>query len=151
MGKEEITATILSAGEKEVVAEGNRKDSCVVAELKGQKPMILNVTNCKAIAELAGSDDMEDWAGKAVTIYVAHGIKAFGKTVDALRIKTTAPKAAAKKAKDDFNPKSEGWDKAIAALEGGAVTLDQVEKKYSVSADSKKLLKAAADKAGKAE
>lgn len=56
------------------------------------KPMVCNVTNGKAIAQALGSGNVEDWAGKKISIYVAHDVPAFGGTTDALRVRKYAPK-----------------------------------------------------------
>lgn len=50
------------------------------------KPMILNATNSKTMAKLAGSPYIEDWSDIRVSIYVERGIKFGRDTVDGLRI-----------------------------------------------------------------
>ena len=52
--------------------------------------MILNVTNCKTIAKIYDSPYIEDWIGKYITVYSAK-VKAFGETVEALRIRPKVP------------------------------------------------------------
>ena len=37
--------------------------------MENEKPMILNRTNCKTIAKLHGSPEVEDWVGKKIQIY----------------------------------------------------------------------------------
>lgn len=57
------------------------------------KPMILNATNCKFLAELTGSKYIEDWAGVRVMIKVDPNVR-FGKeTVEGLRL-AKAPNVA---------------------------------------------------------
>jgi hypothetical protein len=62
-----------------------------VAERKREqeKALILNKTNAATIASLYGTDS-DRWIGKAVTIYAATD-RAFGKTVECLRIRPTVP------------------------------------------------------------
>lgn len=60
-----------------------------------QKGLVLNKTNSKKIAEIAGSPDTDDWAGVAVVIYATE-TEFGGETVECIRIKTTKPKAAAR-------------------------------------------------------
>lgn len=50
------------------------------------KPMILNATNSKFLAELTGSKWIDDWAGACVTVWVDSNVR-FGKeTVEGLRL-----------------------------------------------------------------
>ena len=62
------------------------------------KPLILNRTNWKSIASQWG-DESDDWVGKRITLTVSQ-VDAFGKSVQAIRIKqprSTAKPAPAKK------------------------------------------------------
>lgn len=70
---------------KEPVAYFRERTNPVTGE--PQKPMILNATNRKAIAKLAKSPYVEDWAGVQIQIYVDK-VKAFGDIHDALRIRS---------------------------------------------------------------
>ena len=58
----------------------------------GFKPMILNTTNATAIGKAYGSNKVETWSGKKISIYTAR-VPAFGTTTDALRIRDYAPKS----------------------------------------------------------
>lgn len=58
------------------------------------KPMILNATNSKSVARIAGTPYIEEWGGKRITVYVETGIKFGRDTVDGLRIKQAASRAA---------------------------------------------------------
>ncbi len=50
------------------------------------KPMILNATNSKFLADLTGSKFIDDWAGACVTVWVDNNVR-FGKeTVEGLRL-----------------------------------------------------------------
>ena len=73
------------------------------------KPMILNATNSKTVARLAGTPYIEEWGGKRITVYVETGIKFGRDTVDGLRIK----QAAARSAVTPDNAKL--WENAKAA------------------------------------
>lgn len=70
----------------------NSKESCTVAHFveKDIRPMILNVTNCKTISKIYDTPYIEEWSKKYISIYIAK-VKAFGETVDALRIRTKIP------------------------------------------------------------
>lgn len=56
---------------------------------KATKGMVLNSTNARIIAKLYG-DETDGWPGKSVTIYPAR-VKAFGETVDAIRVREVRP------------------------------------------------------------
>lgn len=86
------TLTIKSTGNAEVVGQKGQKENCFCAYFEGdnQKPMVLNKTNCKTIGKLY-SDYVENWVGKKITIK-SEKVKAFGETVDALRVVPIVPK-----------------------------------------------------------
>ena len=120
-GVSEITVLITSAQSKVVKDTNGRDETILSCNFEGiDKPMILNATNCKAIEKVSGSPYIEGWAGTNVTLYVQKGIKAFGKVVDGLRIKTTKPKIAA--------PQQE-IDDEIAHLENCS-TMDELKKVF---------------------
>ena len=86
----ELVVTIEKAV-KEMVQNGDKKEEAMVIYLKGQKPMIVNSTNAKAITSALQSPYIEDWINKKIQLYVAK-IRAFGESVDALRVRKDAPK-----------------------------------------------------------
>jgi hypothetical protein len=54
------------------------------------KPMILNATNSKFLAQMTGSKFIDDWGGHAVTVWVDGNVR-FGKeTVEGLRLAAAA-------------------------------------------------------------
>uniref|UniRef100_UPI00195858C5 hypothetical protein n=1 Tax=Fusobacterium mortiferum TaxID=850 RepID=UPI00195858C5 len=73
-----------------VMGADGKKEECIVATLKNQKPFILNVTNCKTISTLLETPYIEEWKGKSITLYVQQ-VKAFGEVVDALRVRAGKP------------------------------------------------------------
>lgn len=95
-GYSELVARIESVKQELVTGADGKKETCTVAHLEGQKPMILNRTNCKAIEKALGTPMIESWPGQFITIYVSR-VKAFGDVVDALRIKPVKPKLEEKK------------------------------------------------------
>lgn len=92
---EEKTVTIAYVREERVMGADGKSEDCIVAHFqeKDLKPMILNVTNCKAIAKLYKTPYIEEWVGKRLVLRV-QPVKAFGEVVDAVRIKPEIPKAA---------------------------------------------------------
>lgn len=90
---QDLIATFASVGQEKVVGSDGKKEECTVAHFAepGIKPMILNVTNCKTIANLYKTPYIEQWAGRRIQIYT-ESVRAFGETVDALRIRNFLPK-----------------------------------------------------------
>lgn len=121
----ELVVTIERAV-KEMVQNVDKKEEAMVVYLKGQKPMIVNSTNAKAISSATGSPYIEDWVGKKITLYVAQ-IKAFGEKVDALRVKKDAPSLPV------LNDKHPKWNDAITALKSGNTTIDKIKLSYQVN------------------
>ena len=90
---QDLTLQIKSVGQEEVYnPSNNKKEICTVAHFADRniKPMVLNVTNCKTIAKIYDTPYIEDWTGKYITVYAAK-VKAFGETVEALRIRNRIP------------------------------------------------------------
>lgn len=68
------------------------KEKKLVARFVGKdKGLVLNRTNADSIAEIAGSEDTDDWHGVQVVLY-PDKTKFGGKTVDCIRVR--APQAA---------------------------------------------------------
>lgn len=90
---QDLIVQIQSVGQEEVYnPTNNKKEVCTVCRFldKSIKPMILNVTNCKTISKIYDTPYIEDWAGKYISIYITR-VKAFGETVEALRIRNKVP------------------------------------------------------------
>lgn len=135
---EERTVEIVSVGKEEVTGADGKKQMCTVAKLKGEKPFILNRTNCKTLTKVYGTPYIENWTGKKVIIY-ADKVKAFGDTVEALRIRPTIPILPV------LNSKSVKWSGAIAALRAGTTTIEAIKEKYSLTPGDEKELKSQAN------
>ena len=74
--------------------DGRKKVKPVVTFENISKPLILNKTNAKAIAELL-DDETDDWIGEKICIYPT--IVAFGnKDVDAVRVRAVPSKKKGK-------------------------------------------------------
>lgn len=107
------------------------KTGLFLKELNGTplyKPVILNNTNAKFFLKETGSDFMEDWIGVPVVIYAQkdsrHGyVVRFKKYYMPQLVKD-----------------SERFHKAKKAIHEQGFTIDQIKKKYQVSAEVEKLL-----------
>src|SRR6516225_9866416 len=64
------------------------------------KPLPLNVTNYNSVADIAGTEETDDWAGTKVELFVSREIVK-GKMTDCVRIRKPATAAKAKPKKSD--------------------------------------------------
>lgn len=133
----ELTVTVNSVTRDQITGADGKKEECTVCYLQGQKPMILNSTNQKIMAKLFGSPYIEDWVGKSMTLYVAR-IKAFGDTVDALRVRPTPPVIVL----PELNPSHPKWGDALKGMQGGSTTLAAIMKFFTVSPENQAILTA---------
>lgn len=130
---EEKVVEIVSVGRQKVKGSDGREGECTVAKLKNEKPFILNKTNCKTLTKVFGTPFIEEWSGKKMIVY-AEKVKAFGETVEALRIKPTVPILP------ELSPKSPKWAGAITALKNGATTIEAIERVYKLNPENRELL-----------
>jgi len=126
---QELTVMIEKVEKRLVKGVDGKQEHCIVADLKGQKPMILNRTNCKMIAKVYDTPYIEEWAGKKITIYAAK-IKAFGDMVEALRIRPIAP------ALPELNPSHPKWEDAKTALKENKVTIETIKQNFKLTKEN---------------
>ena len=89
---EPVTLTITKVTQEAMKnRDGDDETKPVIHFVEMEKPMVLNRTNAKTIAELYG-DNIEDWTGKKV-ILTSVDVDAFGETTAALRISHKKPVA----------------------------------------------------------
>lgn len=119
----------------EDVKNANGTEQCKVAYLKGQKPMILNTVNCRAIEQVYETPFIDDWKGKKITLYVAK-IKAFGEMVDALRVKKEKPISSL----PELTPNHPRWAGAVKAVSNGSATVEDIKKKFTLSPENENFL-----------
>jgi hypothetical protein len=88
---QDMILTIKSVGKEMITGTGGKQEECIVCRwVEDQKPMILNVTNCKTISKMLKTPYVEKWAGHRVQIY-ATTTKFGGDTVECLRIRKDPP------------------------------------------------------------
>ena len=105
------TLTIKSVREEEVFdpKTQKKKSALAVRFAEMELPMILNVTNAKAIAKVTGTDVMQDWIGRKV-IAGSSKVNAFGDVHDVIRVRDRKP--------DEAVYKCEGCGNVITAYSG---------------------------------
>lgn len=130
-GFNELAVTIKAVSKKIVKGPEGREEECVVAELEGQKPVILNNTNLKAISKSLDSSYIEDWVGKRITLFVKK-IKAFGDWHDAIRVKESKTQQL-----PELKPGHEKWDSAKTSIKNKAATIEAVAKHFYISPENR--------------
>lgn len=126
----DLTVTITKVVQEEITNMNGKKEKAIVAYLQGQKPAILNKTNCKIIAKIYDTPYIENWAGKQITFYTAK-VDAFGEKVEALRIRPEIPNSK----KPELNEMHPKWNAAIDSLIKKNTTLFQIKKTYEILPD----------------
>jgi len=132
----ELNVKIESVKREIVQGPDGKKEECTIMTIPPHKPMILNATNQKTLTKAIGSPFIEDWSGKTVTLYVAK-VRAFGETLDALRIRETIVAPPSLPTLDIKHPK---WNDAKQSVKDGKATIEQIKGRYSLSAENEKLL-----------
>lgn len=88
---QDMVLTIKVVKKEMITGTDGKKEECIVCYWQeDQKPMILNVTNCKMIAKLLKTPYIERWAGHRIQIG-AEVVSAFGEKVEALRVRKALP------------------------------------------------------------
>lgn len=90
----DLILTIEDVRQEKVGMGGDDSLKWVVYFHENDKGLVLNKTNSNTIAKLYG-DDTDDWTGKKVVLYATE-VQFQGDMVDAIRVRTKPPKAAAK-------------------------------------------------------
>lgn len=123
-------ATITKIEIGQVIGSGNKKSEKPLVFFKEfKKPLVLNATNRKAITSAIQSPYIEDWIGKKIKLYRIKNLKAFGETLDAIRVKNE-PVTIELPIMDKNHKK---FESAITAIINGTATITEIEKKYIIS------------------
>lgn len=129
---EKKVLTIDKVQNETVKGQDGKDEECLVCYFVDAKPMILNVTNCKAIAKAHGSSFIEDWQGKEVTLFTTQ-VSAFGTVTEAVRIEQIAPKPKPFISDDKFS-------KAIESIKAGKTTIEKIQNVYQLTDEQIKTL-----------
>lgn len=88
----DIIVTIDHVVQEKVTGADGKSEECVVCYFRGGvKKMILNATNLKMITKILDTPYIEKWSGRKIQIGIEK-VRAFGDTVEALRVRKTLPK-----------------------------------------------------------
>lgn len=122
--------TVKKVKMEKVTGSGGKKEDCAVCHfIENTKPMILNVTNSKAIGKRMQSDYIEDWQGGKIAVRTEK-VNAFGDIVDAVRV-CDLP---------ELTPNHPKWDGAAKTLKSGQVTIEQIKTRFILSPENETLL-----------
>lgn len=130
---QDLNIRFKSVSKKLIKGPDGKEEECITAEIQGQKPMILNATNCKTLTKLFDSPMVEDWCTKSITLFVAK-VRAFGETVDALRVRPEFPKP------QELKPGHPKWDGAVKAIKDKSTTIEAIRNNYTITSVNEKLL-----------
>lgn len=122
---DDMTVTIDHVQKETITMMGGKKEDHSIAYIKGQKPLILNVTNSKSIHKLYGPF-VEDWAGKQITLF-ASTAKLGNEMVECLRIR---PNVAAKQKEPITNDR---LVKALEQINAGSYTIQKLRAGFQLT------------------
>jgi len=131
---EDLVVEITEVKTESVMNADGRNEECLVAHLKDHKPLIVNKTNAKAIAKVCGSNYIEDWKGKQIALYISN-VKAFGELVEAIRVRTVAPKAKSKRKLND-----DDFKKLVKAVADGSYLLEDAVANFVLNDSQRSIL-----------
>ena len=135
---EERSLTIKAVGRKEVpVPNSSKKDLCLVAEFReaGTRPMVINVTNSKAMAKMFGTPHIEQWVGRRIQVYQSV-TKFKGEDVDCLRIRPKEPPAQL----PELTPQSPRWEEAVMKFSRGELSISGIRRLYRLTDENAEYL-----------
>ena len=90
------TVLTIKSYEQETMGQGKEMvEKWVLYFREIKKGLGLNKTNGKMCCKLFGSDDMDDWVGKKIAIYVKDDVEYQGEIVSAIRVRSKLPGAVA--------------------------------------------------------
>ncbi|MGL6120669.1 MAG: hypothetical protein ACRC0V_09210 [Fusobacteriaceae bacterium] len=123
--------TIKEITSAEVIGNNNQKSiKSLIYFLEHQKPLVLNATNRKSITSAIQSPYIEDWIGKKIELFRYPKLKAFGETMDAIRVKNILPIPPELPLLDS---KHKSFDAAVNAVKSKTNTREQIALKYRLS------------------
>ena len=83
-----VLATIQAVKKEDLAMAGQKEDlNWVLYFEENIKPMVCNITNCRRVARINGSGDIEDWPGTKIVIYNDPDVEFGGKITGGVRIR----------------------------------------------------------------
>lgn len=92
----EDTIVTIKGYSQELMGQGkDQTEKWVLAFKEIKKGLGLNVTNGKTCSKLFGTEEMDDWIGKKIALYVKDDVEYQGEVVSAIRVRSKLPGAPA--------------------------------------------------------
>jgi hypothetical protein len=129
---DDMTVTIEHVQLETITMMGGKKEDHSIAYIKGQKPLILNVTNSKSIHKLYGPF-IEDWEGKQITLF-ASTAKMGSEMVECLRIR---PSVAVKQRQPITDDRLK---KALDQIKAGSYTIEKLRAGFVITDDQELII-----------
>ena len=92
---QDTMVTIKDFSEELVGQGGEARKKWVLTFREIEKGLALNATNGKLICKALGSEEMDEWIGRKIALYVADDIPFNGEIVSAIRVRSKSPKGKA--------------------------------------------------------
>lgn len=84
--------TIFGFAEEEIKSQsGDAKTRWVLTFDETEQKLVLNKTNGNLICKALGTDEMNDWKGQKIALYVNHDVQFGAETVSAIRVRSKRP------------------------------------------------------------
>lgn len=109
---------------------GRKIDANIAYFKENIKPLVLNATNSRIIANFCGSPFVEDWVDVAVELYVDKNVKMKGEVVGGIRISKRQPVLSL----PVLNREHKDWGKALDRVKNG-MSREDISKFFQVSDD----------------
>jgi hypothetical protein len=103
------------------------------------KPLLLNTVNGTTIQRLLKSEQVEDWIGKRITLFLTREDSFGVKDVLVIRVRGTLPPAATQTSPPTNNLPvldigHEKWEAAVQSVKDGKTTLERILKEWKIPA-----------------
>jgi hypothetical protein len=83
-----LTVRIDEVLKQNVAPNGSKpEERCVLYFEDSIKPLVLNSTNAKTVADLLGTEEADDWRGKEIELYHDPKIEFAGKRIGGIRVR----------------------------------------------------------------
>ena len=87
----DTVVTITSYSQEDIGLGENKKKKWVIYFKETDLGLVLNATNGKAVSKACGTDEMDEWKGKPISLYVKDDVEFQGDIVSAIRVRVKAP------------------------------------------------------------
>lgn len=108
-----LDLTIKSITEENIGLEGDQEMRYVMHFSDHDKGLILNITNGEIMAENFGTDEMNDWIGRRVSLYNDRNVMYAGKRVGGVRVKSNVTEPSVEEVNKDMQAAKEANDDEV--------------------------------------